>query len=52
MGSALLLRDDFDGRALRQLARQTKDANRRGGCWRSPRFMTAARARMRHGSAA
>ncbi|AFL55229.1 hypothetical protein USDA257_p05140 (plasmid) [Sinorhizobium fredii USDA 257] len=25
---------------------------RRGGCWRSPRFMTAARARMRHGSAA
>ncbi|MEY9722260.1 transposase [Sinorhizobium fredii] len=27
MGSAILLRDDFDGRALRQLARQTKDAN-------------------------
>ncbi|ASY73745.1 Mobile element protein (plasmid) [Sinorhizobium fredii CCBAU 83666] len=27
MGSAVLLRDDFDGGALRQLARQTKDAN-------------------------
>ncbi|AAB91817.1 putative transposase number 1 of insertion sequence NGRIS-2a (plasmid) [Sinorhizobium fredii NGR234] len=27
MGSAVLLRDDFDGAALRQLARQTKDAN-------------------------
>jgi len=27
MGSAILLRDDFDGTALRQLARQTKDAN-------------------------
>ena len=27
MGSAVLLRDDFDGTGLRQLARQTKDAN-------------------------
>ena len=27
MGSAVLLRDDFDGAALRQLARQAKDAN-------------------------
>ncbi len=34
MTSAISLRGDFDGPALRRLAKKAKDAAQVGGCWR------------------
>ena len=49
MGAAIALRGDFDSRSLRQLANATKDAEQSRRFSRGRRFMTAVRARMRHG---
>jgi transposase len=43
MGTAVLLREDFNGASLRALAKKSKDGNRTRRLWRSPRSMTVAR---------
>ena len=51
MGSAIALRDDFDGKALRRLARATKDAGQSRRLLALAEIYDGGRVGMRRGSA-